>query len=577
MSNEDGSVWISYNGEIFNHADLRPELEASGHRYKTHCDTEAIIHAFEQFGAECLQRFRGMFAFVLWDEKKQTLFCARDRLGIKPFYYYCDGRLFVFASEIKALLEHPEISARLEESSLAETLSFGYTNNANTMFRGIHKLMPGHHLSVALQDGRLNLRFQQYWDVPWPPAAVSPRTDQEWIAEFRQRLEETVRMRLMSDVPLGVFLSGGLDSSAIAALIRRMVPGPVKSFSVGYGEERYSELGFAQQVARHIGSEHHEVRITAEDFLGSLPQLIWHEDEPITWPSSVSLYHVARLASKHVTVVLTGEGSDELFGGYGRYRFFLKHRPWAAAYSRVPQFIRHGLRNWIQGTSLLSADLRRKLSHTCLMRSAGPEGLLVDNFYSAFSGEEVSLLRPGAGSPYENFLTYWNHRGDDTPLERMLYTDQKTYLAELLMKQDQMSMACSIESRVPLLDHTFVEFASRIPASLKITGQGKHIFKKAVEDLLPHDIIYRTKMGFPTPISQWLRQEPGLTYVRELTSNQGFVSSLLDQGRVRSLVERHLSGREDLTDPLWRLINLQIWGDLFITGRRQPLTAAKTS
>ncbi len=331
MTNEDGNLWITYNGEIFNHAELRPSLEAAGHRYQTRCDTETILHAYEQYGPDCVTRFRGMFAFAVWNKQSHTLFCARDRLGKKPLYYYWDGRLFVFASEIKAILAHPAVSPQFEESLLSEYLDFGYCSGEQTLFTGIRKLMPGHWL--LLDESGLAIR--QYWDIP-DAAPEPPRNDQSWISECRSRLENAVRSRLMSDVPLGMFLSGGVDSSAIAALMKPMSTGPVKTFAVGYREEAYSELEYARQVAARIGTEHHEVVIGREEFFGALPDLIWHEDEPISWPSSVSLYFVSKLAARQVKVVLTGEGSDELFAGYARYHTYLVNRRLLSAYRFVP-------------------------------------------------------------------------------------------------------------------------------------------------------------------------------------------------------------------------------------------------
>src|SRR5215471_17393672 len=287
MSNETGDVWIVYNGEVFNHASLRPDLERAGHRYRSLTDTETILHSWEEYGAACLNRFRGMFAFALWDERKQTLFCARDRMGIKPFYYFWDGKTFVFASEIKALLEHPSVPTAFEDSQLGEYLAFGYTSSEKTLYRGIRKLMPGHWVQIQLTPQGARFEIQRYWDLP--SSVSSPAmSEQEWIAECRRRLEETVRMRLMSDVPLGVFLSGGVDSSAIAALTSRFTSEPVKTFSVGYREAQYSELGYASRVAGLLGSDHRETVVGMEEFFDVLPRLIWHEDEPITWPSSVA-------------------------------------------------------------------------------------------------------------------------------------------------------------------------------------------------------------------------------------------------------------------------------------------------
>src|SRR5579862_6614112 len=272
MTNEDRSLWIVYNGEIFNHADLRPELERAGHRYASRSDTEAVLHAYEQFGPECLAKFRGMFAFALWDRNSRVLFCARDRLGIKPFYYYWDGRLFAFASEIKALLEHPAISAGLETAALPEFLSFGYTSDDRTLFRNIRKLMPGHWLRISLGEGAPKFEIRQYWDAPREAESES-HDDQYWISECRRRMEETVEMRLMSDVPLGMFLSGGLDSSAIAALMARKISSPVQAFAVGYKESAYSELPWARQVAQTVGADYHEVSVGFEDFFNALPML----------------------------------------------------------------------------------------------------------------------------------------------------------------------------------------------------------------------------------------------------------------------------------------------------------------
>jgi len=566
MSNEDGTLWITYNGEIFNHADLRPILEQAGHRYRTRCDTETILHAYEQYGTGCVTHFRGMFAFAIWDKNTRTLFCARDRLGKKPFYYYWDGRLFAFASEIKALLEHPAISPRFEESLLSEYLAFGYCSGEQTLFSGIRKLMPGHLLRLTPDQ----FEIRPYWEIPHP-AADEKRDDQSWIAECRSRLENAVRTRLMSDVPLGMFLSGGVDSSAIAALMKPLCNAAVKTFAVGYREEAFSELGYARQAARAIGAEHHEVTIGMDEFFNALPRLIWHEDEPVAWPSSVSLYFVSRLAAEQVKVVLTGEGSDELFAGYGRYRFYLLNQRWTKAYRVAPRFVRDALRSRIAGSRLLNGNIRRKLRHSVLGRGEDLEALYLDNFYAAFSrGEQRRLLARGAplSTAYDSFLHYWNARPQAAPLSRMLYSDQKTYLVELLMKQDQMSMACSLESRVPFLDHQFVEFAARVPDRLKLRGGvGKYILKRAVEDLLPRDIVYRKKMGFPTPLRQWLMDPRADALVARIQDRDGLLAPYLDFPYWNDLLARHRSGREDATDRIWRLLNLQIWGSTFITNK----------
>jgi asparagine synthase (glutamine-hydrolysing) len=568
MANEDGTLWITYNGELYNHTDLRPELMAAGYRYKTHCDTETILHSYEQYGADCLHRFRGMFSFAIWDKSKKQLFCARDRLGIKPFYYYWDGRCLVFASEIKALLCHPGVSAELNTCALPEYLAFGYLSGEQTMFRGIRKLMPGHHLTLTLESVEPRMEIRQYWDVP----ITSPRTeicDGDLIHECRRRLEETVKMHLMSDVPLGMFLSGGVDSSAITALMRRMTSGPVKTFSVGYDDAAHSELKYAQQVATAIGTDHHTVRITREEFFSTLSSVIWHEDEPSVFSSSVPLYFLSKRASQEVKVVLSGEGSDELFGGYERYGYYAFNASWASRYSCMPAGLRTAIRRQIDTAPLLPGDLRRKLQHTFIGRANTFEALQLENFYCAFSESEIAALIEGnaISSGFGNVMKYWQRWEEASALTRMLYTDQKTYLVELLMRQDQMSMAFSLESRVPFLDHTFVEFAMQVPDQLRIRkGERKYIFKQAVEDLLPRDIVYRKKMGFPTPLRTWLRESAAEPIFAGLLRKEGLLASVLDMAGVKELIRKHRNGVEDGTDRIWRLLNLQIWGDMFLDG-----------
>src|SRR5271166_6490303 len=315
LANENQDVWIVFNGEIYNHAELRTGLEAKGHSYRTLSDTETIVHLYEEYGRDCVKHLRGMFAFAIWDRRKRMLFAARDRLGIKPFYYRWDGKAFLFGSEIKAVLAYPEVAAEFNRATLAEYLAFGYVTGPETMFAGIRKLMPGHTLELREGD---EPRIERYWDLT-TEVDREPHSHEYYVRTYRELLENAVGSHLMSDVPLGVFLSGGLDSSAVAALTTKIRGDQIQTFAVGYGEEEFSELRYARQVAAHIRSDHHEVRLSREEFFGSLPQLIWHEDEPIVWPSSVALYYVARLARERVTVVLTGEGSDETLAGYTRY------------------------------------------------------------------------------------------------------------------------------------------------------------------------------------------------------------------------------------------------------------------
>jgi asparagine synthase (glutamine-hydrolysing) len=580
MYNEDRSKVIVFNGEVFNHASVRPELERAGHRYDNHSDTESLLHGWEEWGPGSLDRWRGMFAFVIWDKQTQRLVGARDRLGIKPFYYYWDGTLFAFASEIKALLEHPDIPAAPEELVIPEYLAFGYVSGEQTMFRGIRKLMPGHWFEWQIDPatGRPALRIERYWDVP-EAGPTESFSDAEWIRKVRTGLEETVELRLMADVPLGAFLSGGVDSSAITALVGRLSGTRVKTFSVGYDEAQYSELGYARTVAGMLNTEHREVVIGPDEFFGALPALVHHEDEPICWPSSISLYFVSRLAAQHVKVVLTGEGSDELFAGYERYRWNRLNLRAASAYGWVPGPVRSALRGFLTNSPLLRADLRRKINHTFLGRDLTVESLFLDNFYAAFSSaDQQQWLQPAAaarsGAIYDSYLQHWNSRSGSL-ISRMLYADQKTYLVELLMKQDQMSMATSIESRVPFLDHQFLALAMRVPEHLKIHGgEQKYVLKKAVEDLLPHDIIYRKKMGFPTPLRQWFRDPRHAAILDSLRGNGTFISRWVRPDAIEDLITRHRAGQVDGTDRLWRLLNLEQWGQLHFEKQTHTLEAA---
>ena len=341
LSNEDGDVWIVFNGEIYNHQDLRKDLESRGHRYRTKSDTETIVHLYEEYGSECVEHLRGMFAFAIWDRRKRRLFIARDRLGIKPLYYRFDGRTLLFGSEIKTILAYPGVKPEFNHGVLTEYLAFGYLAGEETMYAGIRKLMPGHFLTI---DEHGQLEISPYWDLDVKVDDGS-RPEEYYVRTYREQLEACVSSHLMSDVPLGVFLSGGLDSSAIAALTTKIRKEPIETFSVGYGEEAYSELPYARTIAEHLKSKHHEVHLSREEFFQTLPRLIWHEDEPIVWPSSVALYFVARLARERVTVVLTGEGSDETLGGYTRYPWTLLNLRMDGIYRALtPNLLRRGLR-----------------------------------------------------------------------------------------------------------------------------------------------------------------------------------------------------------------------------------------
>lgn len=577
ISNENETAWIVFNGEIYNHAELREQLQARGHRYRTNSDTETIVHLYEEYGRDCVRHLRGMFAFAIWDVKKQRLFIARDRLGIKPLYYRLTPESLAFGSEIKVVLAdgtHPKFNRRV----LPEYLAFGYVSGNQTFYDGIVKLMPGHTMEVSL-DGRVNI--EPYWDLP-VTVEDSAHDETYYIEKYRDLLEQAVNSHLMSDVPLGVFLSGGIDSSAVAALMTKLRRAPVETFSVGYAEDTYSELPYARMVAEHLKSVHHEVLVSREQFFEALPQLIWHEDEPIAWPSSVPLYFVARLARERVKVVLTGEGSDETLGGYARYAFTIKNASLDRYYrGLVPGAVRGQIRDAIQNSSWISAALRRKLAHTPLARDGNSwASMYFDNFLCAFSEQEQRPLLADeiaaevkAGAAYESSLEYWDRSSGDM-LHRLLYTDIKTYLVELLMKQDNMSMAASIESRVPFLDHVLVEFATNIPHKFQLQGlSGKRILKKAVQDLLPHEILYRKKLGFPTPWSRWLKG-PQLQEIRSLLLEpRSMDRKLFKRAAIERLFDEHKAGHIDHYDRIWRLLNLELWHRVCIEGESRDMAS----
>jgi asparagine synthase (glutamine-hydrolysing) len=577
LSNENHDVWIVYNGEIYNHAELRTDLEAKGHRYRTRSDTETIVHLYEEYGRDCVKHLRGMFAFAIWDRRKRVLFAARDRLGIKPFYYRWDGGAFLFGSEIKTILAYPGIVPEFNRATLAEYLAFGYVTGPETMFMGIRKLMPGHTLELA-EGGKPQIA--QYWDLTGE-VDREPRSREYYVKTYRELLEQAVSSHLMSDVPLGVFLSGGLDSSAVAALTKKVCGDRVQTFAVGYGEEAFSELKYAREVADHIQSEHHEVRLSREEFFASLPKLTWHEDEPIVWPSSVSLYFVARLARERATVVLTGEGSDETLGGYTRYAWTMFNTRMDAAYrAATPSALRRLVRQAIQAGPL-SATLHRKLGHTFLVRDGDSwPSFYYDNFFSAFAAAEQSELltaeaQAAAGDAYRGSMeTFERSHGD--LLHRLLYADINSYLIELLMKQDQMSMAASIESRVPFLDHVLVEFTARIPAKYSIQGMaGKFILKQAVDDLLPRSIVYRKKMGFPTPWDYWLSGPQLDDLERMLLEPRTIERGLFRPDTVKRIFTEHRAKARDHGNRIWRLLNLEIWHRVFIDG--EPMETVSVS
>src|SRR5437879_553168 len=440
MANEDESVWIAYNGEIYNHAALRPGLQARGHRYRTRSDAETILHLYEEEGERCVERLQGMFAFALWDRERQRLLLARDRLGIKPLYYGITDRELLFASEIKGILAGGSLRPALNEAVLPEFLATRFVAGEETFFRGIRKLLPGRTLSWSPHDG---FHTRRYWRLP-ATLREAPATFHDAADEVRARLEAAVRSHLMSDVPLGLFLSGGLDSGGLAALMAPMVSDPIRKFATGFSEPEANELAYARLVARTVGAEHREVVVSPAEFFAALPSLIWHEDEPIAFTSSVPLYFVSRLAREHVTVVLTGEGADELFLGYNRYRVTAWNERLGRAYWALTS---RGLQGKVRGlTRRLPKPVRRYAARAFPALEPGPRALFYENFATFPVALQPQLLADrgllDASDPYAEELRCYREAPGGTP-EQMGYADLQTYLVELLMKQDQMGMAPS--------------------------------------------------------------------------------------------------------------------------------------
>lgn len=575
MTNEDGRLRIVYNGEIYNHADFRSELEARGHVYRTHCDTETILHLYEEEGANAVKRLRGMFAFAIWDEGRRELFIARDRLGVKPLYYVHtdDGSLY-FASEIKALVAARAVRPEINYRALPDYLANHATSGEETLFEGVLRLLPGH--TLLWRDGKIQI--DKYWDIK-PDEAENDgvRSDAEYIEEWTELFKTSVRLRLMADVPLGMFLSGGIDSSAIAAVMSKMVAEPIKTFSVAFNEREANELEYARIVARRYGTDHHEVIVSPEDFFAALPGLVWHEDEPLAHPSSVALYFVSRLASEHVKVVLTGEGSDELLAGYQRYYKTIYNLKLGAQYNRwTSESMRRGVRSMVERMGGVKG---RKLRRTFLSLPLDIESIYFDNF-SVFSRAMQQNLLTGETrerarhiDPYKEALAFLGAgKPESRSLNRWLYADIKTYLHELLMKQDQMSMAASIESRVPFLDHHLVEFSMRLPERMKLRGfKTKYILRESMKNILPEQILSRGKMGFPVPVGSWFRGRFRSVIDEYVLGERALSRGLFREDFVRALVSSHQAGEENHSERLWSLVNFEMWQRQFIDGEKVSL------
>ncbi len=555
MFNGDRTCAIVYNGEVYNHADYREELESCGYEFQNRSDTETILHLYEEHGRDCVEYLRGMFAFAIWDKTKRELFIARDRFGVKPLYYVSkdDGSLY-FASEIKSLLAAGAVKPEINFNALPDQLANHGTSAAETLFLGVKRLQPGH--TLVWKDGRIDIR--EFWDLSFEPKHET-RSDAEYIEEWHDLFRESVELRLMADVPLGMFLSGGIDSSAIAAMMSTMVREPIKTFSVGFREREANELEYARLVAKKFGTDHHEITITPEQFFEALPKLVWQEDEPIGFIASVPLYFVSKLAQEHVKVVLTGEGADETLAGYGRYSKALKLLTYGEKYEfMTPNFVREMVKSGV-------ATLGGKLDRTFLTREADIENLFFDNFgvfpkamqakiFTRETREKIADL-----NPYTEQNSLIERSDAHDVLDKLLYADTKTYLHELLMKQDQMSMAASIESRVPFLDHKLVEFTARMPREMKLRGgMTKWVLREAMKGILPAEILNRPKMGFPVPVGNWFRHEFKHIVDDYVLSERSLSRGIFDAKFVRELVKRHNAG-ENHDERLWSLVNFEIW------------------
>lgn len=563
IPNEDESIWVMLNGEIYNYPELHRDLVGRGHRFRTRSDTETIVHLYEEYGEDCFRRLRGMFAIALWDSRERKLLLARDRVGKKPLYYAAGRDRIVFGSELKAILAAGNVPARIDPCALADYFSLGYVPAPKTIYRAARKLRPGHYL-VASARG---IREVQYWDLSF--AEVENHSEAEWCERLRHELCEATRVRLMSEVPLGAFLSGGVDSSSIVAMMARALKRPATTCSIGFEEKNYDEASYAREVARWFGTDHHE-RTVRPDAVAVLDKLVWHYDEPFADSSAIPTYYVSRVAREHVTVALGGDGGDESFAGYRRYYFdafenrLRRHVPPAAR-----RRIFGPLGRWYPALAWAPRPFRARATLQSLARSP-VEGYF--NSISIFRPDEKSRLFTSefcqALAGYRSIDVLREHY-ERCPtadlLSRIQYVDIKTYLPDdILAKVDRASMAVSLEVRAPLLDHHLMETAARIPSPLKLCGRtGKYIFKKALEPLLPAGVLCRPKQGFAVPLDRWFRGE-----LRELAYEAIFShdDGILDAGFLKKIWHQHQQGRYDRAAHLWSVLMYRRWRERFNPG-----------
>jgi asparagine synthase (glutamine-hydrolysing) len=555
--NEDRSIAIVYNGEIYNYRELMAELKALGHQFRTKSDTEVIVHAWEQWGTGCLQRLRGMFAFGLWDRKQQAMFLARDHVGVKPMFYSLlpDG-YFVFGSELKSIMTFPALSRELNAQAVEDYFAYGYIPEPRTIFHNAYKLNPGHY--IVLKVGDKEVRQQQYWDLPFQPGPQ--RSEQEIEQELVERLRESVQSQMVAEVPLGAFLSGGVDSSAVVAMMAQQDKEAVNTCSIGFDDPNYDESAYANQVAQRYGTTHFSQIVSKDDY-GLIDTLAHLYDEPYADSSAIPTYRVCQLARQRVTVALSGDGGDENFAGYRRYRY-------AMAEQSVRDKLPLGLRKPLFGTL---GRLYPKADWAPRMFRAKTtfEALARDTVEGYFHGVSImpdrvraQLFSPGFRSSLQGYSainTMQQHAAQaptEDPLSLIQYLDFKTYLpGDILTKVDRAAMAHSLEVRVPLLDHTLVEWISGLPPDIKLKGgEGKYIFKKAMRPYLSDDLLYRPKMGFSIPLAAWLRGPLKDTVRAEVLAGPLADTGIFNMDFVREMVEQHQSSRRDYTAPLWALL-----------------------
>jgi asparagine synthase (glutamine-hydrolysing) len=565
MTNEDETIWVIFNGEIYNFIDLQKDLIKKNHYFKTRSDTEAIIHLYEEKGEDCFKYLRGMFSIALWDEKENKLLLARDRVGKKPLFYFYDGSRVVFGSEIKAILEAPDIPREIDIQALSDYFSFLYVPAPKTIYRQIRKVHPGHYLVV--KDGEV--RETKYWDISF--ANALELSENEWCEKIMEKYREAVRIRLISDVPLGAFLSGGIDSSSVVGLMSELKNEPVLTSSIGFDEQDFNELHYAREVASKFRTNHYE-KVVRPEALGIIEKLAWHYDEPFADSSAIPTYYVSKVAKEKVTVALSGDGGDENFAGYRRYYFDSRENSLRA-------ILPLGVRRPIFGL-LASLYPKADWAPRVFRAKATFEALSCSHLegyfqsVSAFDPQlKQRLFHPNVRQALADYESIEVLRGyydrADTPdlLSRVQWLDIKTYLTDdILVKVDRASMANSLEVRAPILDHEFMELVATIPSRLKLQGKvAKYIFKEALKNILPEKILHRRKMGFAVPLASWFRGDlKSFAYDTILANGSG---TYFDQSVVEQIWKQHQSGLRDRSTELWVLLMFQLWKKVFIDKR----------